>query len=872
MTEAYKKYALLKIQIQIESIAAFDDNIILGTRQGHLLIYSIKPNPQEQKIDLQLLQYNKTFSKKPIMQLEVVPDLKILFSLSDNVISVNDVLRHNSPLIYSAPTTKGSTLFAIDSNISKSLTGDLVVLVRMCVAIKRKLQLWYWKYDRLEELQPAIDLNDVPKVLAFSHNTICVGYKTEYVLYDISTSIPQKRDLFPISSSRTMDPCISNLSENIFGVAKDEFLISVYASLEHELSSEQQYKTMAESSEKKFGTLQWSEPLQQLVFDEPYLIGLINDGLEVRVFNSLGSSGDTLIQKISDLNRVRFLVRGNQGIIYAAAASQLWCIEMVDITIQREQLLLDKKFQLALQLTNISGESEEEKQLNVNKIQTLYASDLFHNKNFKAAVKEFFKLGTDPLEVIQLFPELLDDTATPSLEDKELEQAYLALIDYLTEWRQKVRKESATLVNKDNQKNAKTLLSIIDTTLLKCYLQTNDSLVASVLRLNNCNLEESEKVLKKHRKYGELIILYQTKKQHESALKLLQEQAEKPGSILFGREHTIRYLQHLDAKHIDLIFKFSDWVLRKYPEDGLKIFTEDGLSEVEGLPRAKVLDMLLQRHKQLVIPYLEQIIYGPWNETKGDYHNILIKLYKDKVLYYKENAIREEQNVQYEKYRQKLIKFLETSEHYHAEKVLIELPTTDLFEERALILTKLKKYNQALAIYLEILGNTERAIEYCAEVYNKDNLATHSVYTNLVRLLLNPPNQSPYRDVPLHPRCTEPNIEAVINIIEQHTDKVEPEEILRTMPGDISLIRLKKFLETAMHLCLENKRRIQVLKGLYYAAHLQLQEKRIKLQSQNFTLTELSTCEVCHKRFSNQSAIVKLPNGNIVHYSCHQTY
>lgn len=79
MHEAYKKHPPLKIQIQIESIAAFENNVILGTRQGHLLMYSIKSNPQEQKIDLQLLQYNKTFSKKPIVQLEVIPELKILF-------------------------------------------------------------------------------------------------------------------------------------------------------------------------------------------------------------------------------------------------------------------------------------------------------------------------------------------------------------------------------------------------------------------------------------------------------------------------------------------------------------------------------------------------------------------------------------------------------------------------------------------------------------------------------------------------------------------------------------------------------------------------------------------------------------------------
>ena len=51
------------------------------------------------------------------------------------------------------------------------------------------------------------------------------------------------------------------------------------------------------------------------------------------------------------------------------------------------------------------------------------------------------------------------------------------------------------------------IFQVIDTTLLKCYLQTNDALVASLLRLkdNNCHLVEAERVLKKASKFTELV-------------------------------------------------------------------------------------------------------------------------------------------------------------------------------------------------------------------------------------------------------------------------------------------------------------------------------------------------------------------------------
>lgn len=52
-----------------------------------------------------------------------------------------------------------------------------------------------------------------------------------------------------------------------------------------------------------------------------------------------------------------------------------------------------------------------------------------------------------------------------------------------------------------------------------------------------------------------------------------------------------------------MILRFSDWVIKKYPEEGLKIFIED-IAEVENLPRPKVLDYLLKTNEELVIPYL----------------------------------------------------------------------------------------------------------------------------------------------------------------------------------------------------------------------------------------------------------------------------
>ena len=74
-------------------------------------------------MELQLLQYDKSFSKKPITELHVIEDMNLLFSLSDNLVSINDISRHNFPLIHLAARTKGATTLTLNIQKTQSLNG-----------------------------------------------------------------------------------------------------------------------------------------------------------------------------------------------------------------------------------------------------------------------------------------------------------------------------------------------------------------------------------------------------------------------------------------------------------------------------------------------------------------------------------------------------------------------------------------------------------------------------------------------------------------------------------------------------------------------------------------------------------------------------
>ncbi|OWR46866.1 Vam6/Vps39 protein, partial [Danaus plexippus plexippus] len=515
---------------------------------------------------------------------------------------------------------------------------------------------------------------------------------------------------------------------------------------------------------------------------------------------------------------------------------------------------------------NLSDCSPDEKQQSIRSIQKLYAIELFESKLYSQSMREFMKLNTDLEFVIKLFPEIDNKPGAEvkKAKGKDSENPLNALIEYLLEYRSKIGKNAQESAGKDepNQKTIQQQLELIDTTLLKCYLQTNDALVASLLRLNNCRLEESESTLQAHGKHSELIILYQTKGQHTQALQLLRAQATQQDSSLRGFHMTKNYLQHLGAEHLNLIFKFSDWILEEHPEEGLKIFTED-IVEVENLPRPKVLDFLLREHEPLVIPYLEHVIHT-WNDTHSLFHDALIRMYRERITDKKSNATEEElQHI-----KSKLVSFLEKSSHYTPERVILHFPNDSLFEERAIILGKLGRHEQALSIYVQVLGDVDRAIRYCENVADKNA----DVYVILIRILMNPEQNTsltgPLSNVPRHPNATVPDVETALSVLEKHADKISPIKALAVLPSSVPLSRLKVFLESALESQLSLKRRTQVLKGLLYAEHLQVQELKQFHESKKIEINDYKVCPVCKKRFGNQSAFVRYPNGDIVHYSC----
>lgn len=130
--------------------------------------------------------------------------------------------------------TQGATLFALNVKRHESMTGENTVVVRLCVAVKRKLQLYYWKEKNkafeeffgekktgedfvVLEVPRELSVPDIPRELSWCGETIVLGFRGfSYTLMDLQG---KAKELFP--TGKSPEPSITKLTDNSFVLGKD---------------------------------------------------------------------------------------------------------------------------------------------------------------------------------------------------------------------------------------------------------------------------------------------------------------------------------------------------------------------------------------------------------------------------------------------------------------------------------------------------------------------------------------------------------------------------------------------------------------------------------------------------------------------------
>ncbi|KAG0263458.1 Vam6/Vps39-like protein [Mortierella polycephala] len=899
MHDAFKVYTVIeKLPHKIESIFAQGDKLYVGTFYGTLLVYSVRePLGQDEAISVTLMETRKTFSKKAIEQIDVIKAVGVLVSLSDGYVNLHDI--ESFALRTQLGKTKGANLFSVFSKIE--IQDGLIpqVVTRLAVAVRRKIIVFTWQDSEFMDTKEFSIPDRVRTMEWVGTQNLCMGFDNEYALMDCKTSV--LKPLFSPTSPSAQGALGSTLESTLntlntfsslatgglmgFGSKPGKPLITRLPNDEILLGKENSSISVGiDGTPKRKNGIEWSGTPEELGYSYPYAVAILGRHIEIRNIETR-----TLVQS-AEMPHARFLTQGK--LLYIASTTEVWRLIPYSFPQQIDELVQKEDYQEAISLINqIDPVLLDETVDTLNRIKSLYAHHLFRTHHYEEALSLFLDLDVPPEEVISLYPAVISshlpskdvevvsspksadgqsddssskDTPPIIMSTKELEDAVGCLIRFLADKRQKIQKDVQTLQQNNDSFSYRhqeqeeeiqehlRVLEIVDTALLKSYMMTNERLVGSLLRVtNHCNLEETETLLLKHKKYKELVDFYRGKGQHRKALELLKTVHNLPGEM-HGVLPTVSYLQRLGSEHFKLILEFGTWILELDPIVAMKIFIDDE-PEIDTLPRYKIIAYLERLSLDLCVMYLEHVIHELGDQT-SEFHNTLVVSYLSQIQ--RDTAVSGN-DVEVHRTKAKLLQFLDESTCYKAERILSRLPVDSCYEERAILLSRIGQHDQALNIYVHKLRNFQAAEEYCIKNYDGSD-PSKNVYLLLLRVYLKPQNKE------------SPMLEPALDILTRHGSHIDPSAVLALLPASTRVDQLFKFFEKSIRESNKTKHMDMIVKNLLKAERLQTQEQLTFYRSRRVKITEDRMCPKCNKRIGN-SVFAVFPDGVVVHYSCKET-
>mmetsp|Transcript_7714 Transcript_7714/g.10647 ORF Transcript_7714/g.10647 Transcript_7714/m.10647 type:complete len:888 (-) Transcript_7714:2-2665(-) len=857
---AFNTHSIIdKLPLKIECIEVWGDTkLLVGTNEGVLFTYEVKEKKDGQQIGytVTLLDAQKTFSKKPITQLAVVESLNILISLSDAYVSVHDL--NTLQLRSQLPKSKGALLFSLDTTVFEqdqpAPKPGTKQHLNLCVATKKKLVIFAWDGNDFIEIRE-LALPDSAKTLVWCGDSVCVGFKKEYNLINVQTGA--MTELFPTGRNQTPLACLIPGQQ----VLLDRDTTSIFIGFDSKPT-------------RKFGVT-WTEPPIVKAYCFPYILGVQSKCIEVRTL----TASQTLVQTIH-LRQLKCLAC-KHDIVYVAALNNVWRLTSVPILNQVDQLIADKEYEEALELASNLKDSDPNKVPTMKSIKKLYTYHLFCQGQYERAMEYFLEVDSDPFEVIGLFgttpqtsllprdlrPKYNYPIDIPPFTGSQLDKAYQALIHYLQQVRNTTQvsflrnsKSENTGSDNNNTEDYATcsdLLTVIDTTLMKAFIKVDPSQLADFLtKPNYVHLKEAERVLPLSKRELELVYLYKSKKIHKNALDLLVK--------LNNVNQCIAYLRDLGKDNLDLILEYSKWPLQQSPQQALEIFTEPRPKDQE-LPAGAVVSHLKSSAatSQLLTPFLEYVIYKR-KDTSPEFHNELVFLYLDTITPLKREFAAKPGTVVRAgtetgllgTTRKKLLAFLEDSQYYNPEKMLSKQTFEDLYEERAILLSRIGQHEKALSIYAHLLKDHAMAESYCARHYNPEKEESRDVYVSLMKVYLKPAGEIP------------PQVGPALALLQKYYTKIDLPKALELLPGNTPIMELFQIFENAIRDNSTTRRNNQIIKNLLRSENFQVREKQIHARSRFIHIHEDRVCPCCNKKFSANVPPVCYPSGTVIHYGC----
>lgn len=833
-----------KARINVECVECCGRHLYVGTNDcfiHHFLLDEVPSQKGRIAYCAQKLQQKYLGLKKPVAELRAASALERLMVLCDGVLFLVDMAT-----LETVPAATGSGGGArIKGVTSFCMNGNPVNADPFCVEIavissrRRTVQVYTVFEDRVQ-LVKEVTTAEQPSVVSLDGYFLCLALASQYMILNYTTGASQ--DLFPYNSEERR-PIVKR-------IGREEFLLAAPGGLGMFANAE---------GVSQRAPVNWSESVIGAAVCFPYVVALDQD------FISIHSMLDQQLKQ-SLAFRDGHILQDFEGKVVLASTKAVYVLVPLPLEQQIQDLLSGDRVEEALVLT-------EGAQCNIprDRFQILHRRILqqagfiqFGQLQFLEAQEYFRKGELDARELISLYPLLLPPTSSFTRCHPPLHP--FADLNHLAQGdAEKVLRCKRFLISylgaARGSEVSRGCRQEVDTALLKLYAeQDHESLLDLLASDNACLLADSAPWLEKHSKYFALGLLYRCNGQDSPALQVWTrvvdgELQDSTRPDLY--EYIVDFLTF--CPDLDLVWRYSDWALKRDPKVGVQIFTKRSPGQDHsGQPKADDIITYLENHGHARLLYLEHLVLERHVQEER-FHSLLASLYLDQVLSLLGGSAPPGPPEQLSNTRAQLQALLRESNLYRVQPLLDKLEGCDqLLLERATLHGKLEDHGKALDLLVHRLKDYGSAEAYCLWA---SSLRGPACRQQLLHLLL---------DLYLEGVAGEQGGElemAAVDLLNRHSERFDAVRVLSVLPEAWSLQLLKPFLRGAVRTSVHASRTSRLALGLSRAENLQLLHDRLRERRKPILVSETRGCHLCHNTFSCPD-VVCLPGAIPVHMHC----
>ena len=240
---------LKKSAFKIAALDVWGERLVIATEDGALML--LREQEGAHIVEFEVEEARRNFSKHPVVQMQVAPELGVLVSLTSEVVQLNALpsLDMSAQLL----KTRGAHSFTLSLDLSPAV---------LCVAVRNRLLLYRWDGGAFNDWKD-VTLPDVATQHVACGDAICVAAGKKYMIIDLFTGA--QRDMFDSNSAAPAAFCLPAGSSSV-GSDRRELLLG--------RDNMSVFQDSHGRPSRKYG-ITWTEPASRLLCLPPYILGVL---------------------------------------------------------------------------------------------------------------------------------------------------------------------------------------------------------------------------------------------------------------------------------------------------------------------------------------------------------------------------------------------------------------------------------------------------------------------------------------------------------------------------------------------------------------------------------------------------------------------